>query len=75
MVFQDWDEPCHRIFGEFKSKLILLYGLKFLEFDKPFEVHTDANDFSIGKVQMQDGRLIDMRISWIDVKGDGQLTR
>ena len=32
--------------------------LKFLEFDKPFEVHTDANDFVIEGVLMQDGRPI-----------------
>jgi hypothetical protein len=33
--------------------------LKFLDFTKPFEVHTNANDFTIGGVFfMQDGHLI-----------------
>ena len=27
-------------------------------FDKPFEVHTNANDFSIKEILMQDGRLL-----------------
>ena len=31
---------------------------KFPEFDKPFEVHTNASDFAIGGVLMQDGRPI-----------------
>ena len=55
---QEWDEPCHQAFEELKSKLSLLPNLKFQEFDKPFEVHTDASDFAIGGVLMQDGRSI-----------------
>ena len=33
---QEWDEPCHQVFGELKNKLSLLPVLKFAEFDKPF---------------------------------------
>lgn len=32
--------------------------LKFLEFDKPFEVHMDVSDFAIGGVLMEDGWFI-----------------
>ena len=32
--------------------------LNFLEFDKPFEVHTNANDFDIRGVLVQDGKPI-----------------
>ena len=55
---QEWDKPCHQAFEELKSKLSSLPVLKFSEFDKPFEVHTDASDFVIGGVLIQDGRPI-----------------
>ncbi len=32
--------------------------LKFPDFTKQFEIHTDANDFAIGGVLMQDGHMI-----------------
>ena len=55
---QEWNEPCHQAFEDLKSKLSSLPVLKFLEFDKPFEVHTDASDFAIREVLIQDGRPI-----------------
>jgi hypothetical protein len=55
---QEWDESCYRAFEELKKKLSSPPVLKFSEFDKPFEVHTDASDFAIGGVLMQDGRPI-----------------
>ena len=55
---QEWDKPCHQAFEELKSKLSSPRVLKFPEFDKPFEVHTNASDFAIGGVLMQDGRPI-----------------
>ena len=51
-VSLEWDEPCHQVFGELKTKFFLPPVLKFAEFDKPFEVHTGASDFSIGKALM-----------------------
>jgi hypothetical protein len=57
-VNQVWDECCYRAFEELKNKLSSPPVLKFPEFDKPFEVHTDASDFAIGGVLMQDGRPI-----------------
>ena len=55
---QECNEPCHQAFEELESKLSLPSVLKFSEFNKPFEVHTDASDFAIGGVLMQDGRPI-----------------
>ena len=45
---QDWDEPCHQVLEELKSKFSSPPVLKFAEFDIPFEVHTGASDFTIG---------------------------
>ena len=51
-----WDEHCYRAFGELKRRLTSAPVLKFPEFKKPFEVYTDASDFVIGGVLMQEGR-------------------
>ena len=53
-----WDEHCYRAFGELKRRLTSAPVLKFPEFKKPFEVHTDASDFAIGGVLIQEGRLV-----------------
>ena len=55
-VSEIWDEHCYRAFGELKRRLTSAPVLKFPEFKKPFEVHTDASDFAIGGVLMQEGR-------------------
>jgi hypothetical protein len=57
-VSQEWDEHCHQAFRELKSKLSSPPVLKFPEFDKLFEVHTDVSNFAIGGVLMKDGRPI-----------------
>ena len=49
-VSEIWDEHCYRAFGELKRRLTSAPVLKFPEFKKPFEVHTDASDFAIGGV-------------------------
>ena len=51
-----WDEHCYRAFEELKRRLTSAPVLKFPEFKKPFEVHTDASDFAIGGVLIQEGR-------------------
>ena len=44
---QEWDEPCYQVFRELNSKLSSMPMLKFVDFDKPFEVHTGVSDFAI----------------------------
>ena len=51
-----WDEHCYRAFEELKRRLSSAPVLKFPEFKKSFEVHTNASDFAIGGVSMQEGR-------------------
>lgn len=41
--------------GVLKKKLFTLHVLKFLDFTKPFEVHTNAKGFAIGGMLMQEG--------------------
>jgi len=45
-------------FDEFKEKLYSPLVLNFFELEKPFKVHTNANNFTIGRMFMQDGRPI-----------------
>jgi hypothetical protein len=42
----------HRPFEDLKKTLLSAPMLKFLNFTKPFEVHIDANDFTIKRVFM-----------------------
>jgi hypothetical protein len=41
-----------------KKKLSTLLVFKYLDFTKPFEVHTNASGFAIGSVLMQEGHII-----------------
>jgi len=55
-VTYDWDEACDEAFGTLKGILVKAPVLKLLDFDKDFEIHSDASDFTIGGVIVQDGR-------------------
>jgi len=55
-VTYDWDEACDEAFGTLKGILVKAPVLKLLNFDKDFEIHSDASDFTIGGVIVQDGR-------------------
>ena len=48
-------------FGELKRILSLSPVLKFVEFDKPFDVHIGESDFAVGGVLMQDEWPLHMR--------------
>ncbi len=57
-VTYDWDEACDEAFETLKGILVKAPMLKLPDFDKDFEIHSDASDFAIGGVIMQDGRLV-----------------
>jgi len=55
-VTYDWDEACDEAFGTLKGILVKAPVLKLPDFDKEFEIHSDASDFAIGGVIVQDER-------------------
>ncbi len=52
----EWDEACDEAFETLKGIFLKAPVLKLLDFDKDFEIHSDAYDFAIGRVLVQDGR-------------------
>jgi hypothetical protein len=55
-VTYEWEEACDEAFETLKGILVKASVLKLLDFDKDFEIHSDASDFAIGGVILQDGR-------------------
>jgi hypothetical protein len=55
-----------------KEKISSAPMLKFLDFTKPFEVHTNVNDYTIGAILMQNGHPIAFENKKLC---DGQLTK
>ncbi len=54
----EWDEVCNEAFETLKGILVKALVLKLPNFDKDFEIHSDASNFAIRRVLMQDGRLM-----------------
>jgi hypothetical protein len=52
----EWDKACNEAFKTLKSILVKVYMLKLLDFDKDFDIHSNAFDFAIGGIIVQDGR-------------------
>jgi len=52
----DWDEICNEAFETLKGILVKAPMLKLPKFDKDFEIHSNASNFVMGGVLMQDGR-------------------
>ncbi len=52
----EWDGACDEAFEILKGILVKALVLKLPNFDKDFEIHSDASDFAIGGVLMQGGR-------------------
>ena len=53
-----WTDKCQVAFDDLKKRMVTAPILKLPDFKRPFEVHTDALDFAIGGVLMQDGHLV-----------------
>jgi len=55
-VTYEWEEACDEAFETLKGILLKAPMLKLPDFDKDFEIHSDASDFVIGGVPLQEGR-------------------
>jgi hypothetical protein len=53
-----WDGACDEAFETLKGILVKALVLKLPDFDKDFEIHSDASNFVIGGVLVQEGRLM-----------------
>ncbi|XP_028794242.1 uncharacterized protein LOC114749870 [Neltuma alba] len=51
----DWDDKCQATFEELKAAVIKEPVLALPDHTKPYEVQTDASDFALGGVLMQEG--------------------
>jgi hypothetical protein len=56
VVTYEWEEVCDETFGTLKGILVKAPVLKLPDFDKEFEIHSDASNFAIGGVLVQEGR-------------------
>lgn len=53
-----WMDKCQTTLDNLKKWMVTTPILKLPNFKRPFEVHNDASDFSIGGVLMQDGHSV-----------------
>jgi hypothetical protein len=49
-VTYEWEGACDKAFETLKGILVKALVLKLPDFDKDFEIHSDASDFAIGRV-------------------------
>jgi hypothetical protein len=50
----EWDEACNEAFETLKGIFVKTLVLKLADFNKNFEIHSDASDFTIKGVLVQD---------------------
>jgi len=55
-VTYKWEEACDKAFEILKGILVMAPVLKLPDYDKDFEIHSNASDFAIGRVLVQEGR-------------------
>jgi hypothetical protein len=56
VITYEWEEACNEAFETLKGILVKVLVLKLPNFDKEFEIHSDASNFAIGGVLVQEGR-------------------
>jgi hypothetical protein len=54
----EWDGTCNEAFETLKGILVKTIVLKLPNFDKDFEIHSDASDFAIRGILVQDGKKV-----------------
>jgi hypothetical protein len=54
----EWDGACNEAFETLKGILVKTLVLKLPDFDKDFEIHSDASDFTIGGVLVQEEKSV-----------------
>jgi hypothetical protein len=52
----EWEGACDEAFETLKGILVKAPVLKLPDFDKDFEIHSDASNFAIGGILVQEGR-------------------
>jgi hypothetical protein len=55
-VTYEWEGACNEAFETLKGILVKAPVLKLPDFDKDFEIHSDASNFAIGRILVQEGR-------------------
>jgi hypothetical protein len=58
VITYEWEETCDEAFETLKGILVKAPVLKLPNFDKDFKIHSDASDFAIRGVLVQEGRLV-----------------
>jgi hypothetical protein len=56
VVIYDWEEACEEAFETLRGILVKAPVLKLPDFDKDFEIHSDASNFAIRGVTLQEGK-------------------
>jgi hypothetical protein len=54
----EWDGACDEAFETLKGILVKVPMLKLPDFDKDFEIHSNASDFAIRGILVQEGRSV-----------------
>jgi hypothetical protein len=67
----EWEEACNETFETLKGILMKAPVLKLPDFDKDFEIHSDASDFAIGGVLVQDGRPVAFKSKKLSETSEG----